>query len=122
MAPGLPRLKLVVYGQMLTARLIANPTTRDLLSLLPLPGLPARDFMHFEKIAYLPRKPRTEGAPASHTPAAGDLGYFAPWGNLALFHDGWQPSAGLVLLGRFEGLVAALRIQGETTVRAERLP
>ena len=110
------RIRLDIGGQVLTATLFDNPTTRDLLSLLPL-ALTAKDFMSFEKLAYLPRKLTTQGAPASYTPAAGDVGYYDPWGNLAFFHDKWNPSPGLVLLGRFEGAIDVLRIKGDTPVR-----
>ena len=112
------RVRIELAGQSLTATLEDNPTTRDLMSMLPL-ELPGRDFMHFEKIAYLPRELTTEGAPPSYTPVEGDFGYFAPWGNLALFHDDWNPSPGLVYLGRFDGPVDALRIKGEMPVRVE---
>lgn len=103
-----------------TATLEDNPTTRDLMSLLPL-DLPAKDFMHFEKIAYLPRDLTTEGAPDSHTPVAGEIAYFAPWGNLAMFHADWNPSPGLVYLGHFDGPLDPLRIKGEMTVRVSRI-
>lgn len=112
------RVRIQLAGRSLTATLVDNPTTRDLVSLLPL-DLPGRDFMHFEKIAYLPRKLTTHEAPPSYTPVAGDFGYFDPWGNLALFHDDWRPSSGLVYLGRFDGPVDALRIKGEMPIRVE---
>ena len=112
------RVRIGLAGRSLTATLVDNPTTRDLVSLLPL-ELPGKDFMHFEKIAYLPRKLTTRDAPPSYTPVAGDFAYFDPWGNLALFHDDWRPSPGLVHLGRFDGPVDALRIKGEMPVRVE---
>lgn len=112
------RVRIQLAGRSLTATLVDNPTTRDLVSLLPL-DLPGKDFMHFEKIAYLPRKLTTREAPSSYTPVAGDFGYFHPWGNLALFHEDWQPSPGLVYLGRFDGPVDALRIKGELPIRVE---
>lgn len=112
------RVRIQLAGRSLTATLVDNPTTRDLVSLLPL-DLPGRDFMHFEKIAVLPRKLTTHEAAPSYTPVAGDFGYFDPWGNLALFHDDWRPSSGLVYLGRFDGSVDALRIKGDMRVRVE---
>jgi hypothetical protein len=111
-------VRVTLGGQSLTATLQDSPTTRELISMLPL-DLPGRDFMHFEKIADLPRKLTTEGAPSSHTPTAGDFAYYHPWGNLALFHADWNPSPGLVLLGRFDGPVDALRNKGNMPVRIE---
>lgn len=113
------RIRIEIGSQALPVHLLDNPTTRDLLSLLPL-ELTGKDFMTSEKLAYLPRKLTTRDAPNSFTPVAGDFAYYAPWGNLALFHADGQPSPGLVLLGRFEGPVDVLRIKGEVTLRVVR--
>jgi hypothetical protein len=67
-------------------RLVDNPTTRDLVSLLPLTA-EFEDFRGTEKISYLPRELTTDGSPGS-APEAGDLIYYAPWGNLGLFYTG----------------------------------
>jgi hypothetical protein len=116
---GALRIRIDVGGQVLTATLADNPTTRDLMSQLPL-VLTAKDFMATEKVAYPPRKLSVDAAPASYTPVEGDLCYYGPWGNLALFYASGKPSPGLVLLGRFDGPVDALRKQGEIAVRIER--
>lgn len=113
------RLRLTLGSQALAVRLVDNPSTRDLLTLLPL-DLTAKDFMSNEKLAYLPRKLTTQGAPPSITPVAGEFCYYAPWGNLALFHADGEPSPGLVMLGRFEGPVDALRVKGEVALRVAR--
>jgi hypothetical protein len=74
---------------------------RDFAALLPL-TLTVRDFHGTEKISDLPRRLSTEGAPAGTTPIAGDIAYYAPWGNLALFYGDFEYSAGLVRLGRLD--------------------
>jgi hypothetical protein len=74
---------------------------RDFAALLPL-TLTVRDFHGTEKISDLPRPLSTEGAPAGTAAAAGDISYYAPWGNLALFYRDFEYSAGLVRLGRLD--------------------
>jgi len=78
-----------------------NPSARDLLGLLPL-NLSLEDYAATEKIASLPRRLSTAQAPRGVTPRAGDLAYYAPWGNLALFHQDFGFSTGLIRLGRIE--------------------
>ncbi|WP_432129544.1 cyclophilin-like fold protein [Streptomyces sp. bgisy082] len=54
-------------------------------------------------LADLPRKLTTENAPEPVAAKAGDIAYYAPWGNLALFYqDGPAPSAGLLVLGHLD--------------------
>jgi hypothetical protein len=62
-----------------------NPTTRDLLSTLPL-TLSVEEFAGREKISYLPRELETAGSPG-WDPANGDLIYYVPWGNLGFFYN-----------------------------------
>lgn len=83
-------------------RLVDSPSARDFLSQLPL-KLPLRDYAGTEKIADLPRKLTREGAPAAITPVKGDVTFYAPWGNLAIFYKDGHHSPGLIPLGRIEG-------------------
>ena len=70
----------------LTATLEDNPTARDFAALLPLEGLKIENYGNNEKISYLPRKLTEEGSGPFGNERPGDLCYFAPWGNLAMFH------------------------------------
>src|SRR3954447_563828 len=72
-----------------------------------------------EKIGYLPRKLSTVGAPAGTDPATGDVTYYAPWGNLALFHKDFRYSIGLIPLGEIESGLEALREPGSVTATIE---
>ncbi|MFF8911457.1 cyclophilin-like fold protein [Streptomyces olivaceoviridis] len=92
-------LRLTIDGHQLDATLIDSTAARDLAELLPL-TLAMEDFHQTERIAYPPRKLDTTGAPAASTPKAGDLAYYAPWGNLAFFYRDGDHSPGLVILGR----------------------
>jgi hypothetical protein len=103
----------------LTATLVDSETTRDFLSLLPL-ELTLSDFRETEKISDLPRQLSTAGAPEGHE--VGDITYYAPWGNLAIFYEGGEYSRGLVRLGRIDSDIEALAgSRGEVAVTVSRL-
>lgn len=101
-----------------TATLDDNHSARDFAALLPL-QLSLRDYAATEKIADLPRALTTAGAPAGHTPSAGDIGYYAPWGNLAIYHKDFAFSSGLVRLGRLDTGIDAMRRAGVQGVKVE---
>ncbi|WP_169055239.1 cyclophilin-like fold protein [Azospirillum sp. TSH100] len=103
-----------------TAVLEDNPSSRDLLSLLPA-DLTIDDYSSNEKIAYLPRKLTEAGSGPFGNEAVGDLCYYAPWGNLAFFYAGYRYSRGLIRLGRLEGGTQPLLTRGKFPLRAERL-
>jgi hypothetical protein len=63
---------------------------RDLAAQLPL-TLTFRDHNNVEKTATLPRELSLEGAPEGHDPAAGDIGYWAPGGDLVFYYDSDAP-------------------------------
>jgi hypothetical protein len=88
--------------------------------LLPL-SLTLSDYAEIERIADLPRKLSIEGAPAGVAPRAGDITYYAPWGNLAIFIEGRSYSRGLVRLGKVDTGLPALQRQGPSKVRIERI-
>lgn len=111
-------IHLTVNGQVLSATLEDSAATRDFLALLPL-TLDLEDYAATEKIAQLPKKLSTAGAPAGMTPSIGDITYYAPWGNLAIFYAGFRHSAGLVKLGRIDGDIQVLRTAGPLKARIE---
>ena len=88
--------------------------------MLPL-SLPLEDYAATEKIAYLPRKLVTSGAPAGIDPAVADIAYYVPWGKLAIYYRDTVFDKGLIRLGRLDGGVAALQRLGRTTVHIERM-
>ncbi len=86
------KIRLKVGDTVLTAALIDSSTTRDFISLLPL-TLTLEDYAGTEKISDLPKRLSTEGAPSGSDPSVGDITYYAPWGNLAIFYRdsaGWM--------------------------------
>jgi hypothetical protein len=100
-------IQLEINGHRLQATLEDTPSGRDFYSLLPL-TLTAEDYSHTETIAYLPRKLAIDKAPAGIDPQIGDITYYAPWGNLALFHHDFGYSKGLIRLGHIEGQLDAI--------------
>lgn len=84
-----------------TAGIENSPAGRDFLMLLPL-ELTLSDYSGNEKIADLPRPLSSEGEPAAVTPKSGDIAFYAPWGNLAIFYRDGHHSPGLIILGRLD--------------------
>ena len=95
------KIKATFNNQNMIATLYDNPSARDLYSMLPL-DLTIDNYANNEKIAYLPRKLTEEGSGPFDNETPGDLCYFAPWGNLALFYAGYRWSDGLIRLGRLK--------------------
>lgn len=88
------------------ATIADTPAGRDFLGQLPL-NLSLEDYGGNEKIADLPQKLSRKGAPEAVTPRSGDIAYYAPWGNLAIFYADGHHSPGLIVLGRLEGDTSA---------------
>jgi len=109
------KIRIRVNGSEITATLIDNATSRDFASPLPL-KLKLEDYGETEKIAYLPRKLATEGAPSGSYPSAGDVSYYAPWGNLAVFRKDFRFSPGLIKLGEVDTGAEALQVPGSAEV------
>ena len=97
----------------LSGRLDDNATARDLVAQLPL-TLTFRDHNSVEKTAPLPRELSIDGAPEGHDPAAGEIGYWAPDGDLVLYYDNAAPFFnGIVHIGEFDGEMDAIERQSQ---------
>lgn len=112
------KIRITVEDTELTATLIDSKTTQDFIALLPL-SITLEDYGGTEKINYLPEKLSTEAAPAGMDPSVGDITYYAPWGNLAIFIRDFEYSSGLVLLGKIDGDIAALNVPGPVSATIE---
>jgi hypothetical protein len=112
-------IRVRIGDTVLTARLRDVPASRDLIAQLPL-ALTFRDFNNVEKISQLPRKLSMDGVPAGDDPAPGDVGYYAPSGNLVFYYGDVGYYIGIVRLGQFDGSVDAIESQsGEFTATVE---
>jgi hypothetical protein len=107
------KIRIRIDGTPITATLENNATARDFASLLPL-TLTLSDYASTEKVSGLPRRLSTEGAPAGVDPSVGDMAYYAPWGNLAIYY------AGLIKLATIDSGVEVFRRSGAFQVVIER--
>lgn len=109
------KIRLKVGDTVLTATLIDSATTRDFISLLPL-TLTLEDYARTEKVSGLSKRLSTEGAPSGSDPSVGDITYYAPWGNLAIFYRDFGYSSGLIILGKIDSGIEALNVPGSLKV------
>jgi hypothetical protein len=100
------------------ATLNDSKAAQDFASLLPL-SMTLEDYASTEKLSDLPKRLSTEGAPPGYDPSIGDISYYAPWGNLALFYRDAGYATGLVKLGKIDSGVEALRRSGSLRVSIE---
>ena len=112
------KIRLKIEDTELTTTLIDSKTTQDFISLLPL-TLTLEDYGSTEKISYLPKRLSTDDAPAGIDPSVGDITYYAPWGNLAIFIRDFEYSSGLIPLGKIDGGIEALDVPGQVSVTIE---
>jgi hypothetical protein len=111
------RIKIIVKDKAAVATLYDTPAAEDLLNQLPLDVI-MKDFASKEKIYVLPKKLRTSN-PSSQS---GDLAFYIPWGNVALFYNQTMVSdEDLLILGKFESGREILNVPGNIKVRIEIL-
>ena len=103
------KIKFTIKSKILIGTLNDTETSRDFASLLPL-SLKLEEYAGTEKVSYLPGKLSTKGAPSGSKPSVGDITYYAPWGNLAIFHKDFRYSDGLIILGKLDGGVDAFKV------------
>lgn len=119
---GAMQIRIRAGDKTITAQLEDSAAARDFAALLPI-NLMLKDYASTEKIADLPRKLSTEGSPPGTDPMVGDITYYAPWGNLAIYYRDFSYSRGLVRLGRIEGGAEAVRsLEGQVTIESSPSP
>jgi hypothetical protein len=105
-------IRITIGSTNLAATLEDNPTARDFAALLPL-TVTLEDFNSAEKISgALPKRLSQEDAPATAVGAVGDIAFYAPWGNLALFYRPGPRARGLIKMGRITSGMAILSQPG----------
>ncbi len=104
----------------LNAQLETTPAAKAFFELLPL-ELTLTDYASTEKVADLPSALTTQGSPEGMTPVVGDITYYAPWGNLAIFYKGFSYSSGLIKLGHINGDLSLLTQEKTVNIRIEQL-
>ncbi len=109
------KIKITVGDKKLTATLENNETAKDLVSQFPL-TVTMEDYASTEKIFYPDPKLSTAGAPSGYKPSVGDITYYAPWGDIAIFYKNFGFASGLINLGKIDGDMSALT--GSKNVKA----
>jgi len=112
------KINIRIQDKVITATLTDNATSRDFVSLLPI-TLTLKDYAATEKVSDLPRRLSTEGAPAGSDPSIGDIAYYSPWGNLAIFYRNFRYSSGLIKLGKIDTGIEELNVPEGTKVMIE---
>lgn len=113
------QIQLVSGNHVIQATLNDCQAAQEFFALLPL-TLTLNDYGGgIEKVTDLPRKLSTQGSPAGYTPLAGDIAYYAPWGNLAIFRRDFNHSTGLIKLGHIEHGLELLDRTGSIFVTIE---
>jgi hypothetical protein len=112
------KIRIKLEDKVLTATLIDGKTARDFVSQLPL-TLTLEDYASTEKISDLPKKLSTDGAPSGSDPSVGDIAFYAPWGNLAIFYRDAEYAKGLIILGKIDGDAAVFDVPGSMKVTIE---
>ena len=113
------KIRIKVGDAEIIATMLDNDTSRGFVALLPL-TLTLKDYNGTKKVSDLPQKLSTKDAPSGHDPSVGDITYYAPWGNLAIFYKDFGYANGLVNIGHIESGVETLgHIQGDFTITVE---
>jgi hypothetical protein len=105
-------IEITIADTVITARLTGNATARDLAAQLPL-TLTFKDFNQVEKLATLPRRLAMAGAPAGADPDIGDIGYYAPSGDLVFYYGDVGFWNGIVRIGRFDSTMELIEHQDD---------
>jgi hypothetical protein len=112
------KIRITIGRKVVTATLTDSEAARDFVSLLPL-TLTLEDYAGIEKISDLPARLSTKGAPSGSDPSVGDIAYYAPWGNLAIYYRDFGYSSGLIILGKIDGDVEAFNAPGSIKATIE---
>lgn len=121
-ATGVTKVQLNVGDSVLHASIVDSQASRDFLAQLPL-TLTLKDYAGTEKVSDLASPLSTTDSPAGVDPAVGDITYYAPWGNLAIFYRDFRYSDGLVRLGGLDSGIEELASQNDDfTVRISLAP
>ena len=99
------RIQIAVGDQRFQATLTDSAASRDLAAQLPV-TIDMVDHGSVEKTGPLPAPLSIDGQPNGADPDPGDLGYYAPGGDLVLYYGDQSYFPGIVILGRLEGEAA----------------
>ena len=111
------KIEVKFEGVTLKATLNDRTAAKQLYAMLPL-NLKLENFGDLEKIFYLPGKLDTVGMSVNERVQSGDITYYAPWGNVAIFYKPYGGNGDLYKLGKFDEDIARLiKFNGEIIVQ-----
>lgn len=80
-----------------------NPTSRSLVNMMPF-TVELKDYAGIEKIFYPEQSLDKTGASKGAKPSVGDIMYYEPWGDVAIFYKDFGYTNGLIPLGHIEDM------------------
>ena len=95
------RINIVIGDRKIPASLNDSQASKDFVGLLPL-TLELKDYASKEKVSDLPAKLSVVGSPEGSSARKGDIAFYAPWGNLAIFYHDHGFASGLIKLGQLD--------------------
>ena len=93
------RIAVSANGNTVVYELNDSGASRALYAQLPM-TIGVEDYADNEKIFYPPSKLDTADTPLAQEVTAGTLAYYAPWGDVVMFYEGFRPASGLYHLGQ----------------------
>jgi hypothetical protein len=111
-------IKMTFAGNEIYGEILNTQSGKEFLSQLPA-SLKFEDYNSTEKISYLSKKLSAQGEPEGFTPKKGDISYYVPWGNLAIFYRDFRYSRSLIKIGELKDIDKLANMQGDFEVRIE---
>jgi len=96
------KVRITIADHVFEATLNNSEAAQDFASLFPL-TLNLSDYAGTEKVADLGKRLSTKGSPSGCSAEVGDITYYSPWGNLAIFYRSFGYAGGLIKLGHITG-------------------
>lgn len=115
---GKTMIKMTFGGDEIYGEILNTQSGNEFLSQLPA-NLKFEDYNSTEKISYLPTKLSGRGEPEGFTPKRGDISYYMPWGNLAIFYRDFRYSRSLIKIGTLNDIDKLANMSGSFEVRIE---
>lgn len=114
-------IALYVGSERFTASLLSNPTSQSLVDQLPF-SVKLEDYAGMEKIFYPAEALSQAEAPDGAAPKAGEIHYYAPWGDVAIFYKDFRYAKGLIPMGKIDDIEGFLKaLSHHPNVKFERL-
>lgn len=110
------RIKISHNENIIKIRLDDNESSKSLYEQLPF-SVKIEDYASIEKIFYPPKKLSIKNSPDGYQAKAGDVTYYAPWGDVAIFYKGFSYADKLIRLGEItEGRDVLKKLEGVEVV------